>query len=99
MYSRIKLLRNTSGDVRKSVGSETVSIFFSLVTLLLLTDHSLVIELFKGRNLTGRLLRRYLIIQKYQPTFKYLPDRTNKVADSLFRNVGVGAVAETLRVI
>ncbi len=36
------------------------------------TDHAPVTELFKGRNLTGRLARWYLTIQEFGPTFKYL---------------------------
>ncbi len=38
-----------------------------------LNDHAAVTELLKGRNLTGRLARWYLTIQKFNPTFRYLP--------------------------
>ncbi len=46
----------------------------------------------KGRNLTGRFMRWYLTIQKFNLTFKYLPCRTSVMADPLFRNVPVGVV-------
>ncbi len=55
-------------------------------------DHAAVTELFKGRNLTGRLVRWYLTIQEFNPTFRYLLGRANVVADSLSRNVTVGAI-------
>ncbi len=47
------------------------------------TDHAPVTELFRGRNLTGRLARWYLTLLEYEPTFKYLTGRARVVADSL----------------
>ncbi len=51
--------------------------------ITVLTDHTPVTELFQGRNLTGRLVRWYLTIQEFGPTFKYLQGRANVVGDSL----------------
>ncbi len=46
------------------------------------TDHAAVTELFKGKNLTGRLAHWYLTIQEFAPFFRYLLVRANVVADS-----------------
>ncbi len=58
------------------------------------TDHSPITEIFKGRNLSGRLARWYLTIQAYNPEIKFTRGATNLVADALSRNIYEGAVTD-----
>ncbi len=62
--------------------------------IIIYTDHSPITEIFKGRNLNGRLARWYLTIHAYSPEVKYTKGRQNVLPDALSRNVCVGAVAE-----
>ncbi len=59
------------------------------------TDHSPITEIFKGRNLSGRLARWYLTIQTYNPEIKCTKGSSKVVTDSLPRNIHVGAVTDT----
>lgn len=49
-------------------------------------------ELFKCKNFAGRLARWYLTLKEFNPTSKHLPGRVKGAADSLSRNLTVGAV-------
>ncbi len=62
--------------------------------ITLYTDNSPITEIFKGRNLNGRLARWYLTIQAYSPETKYTKDSQNVLAAVFYRNVYVGAVAD-----
>ncbi len=59
------------------------------------TDHAAVTELFKGKNLTGKLTRWYLTIQEFSFKFKYIQGRPNVVTDAFSRNTLVGSVSDT----
>ncbi len=60
------------------------------------TDLSAVTQLFSAKNLTRRLARWYLNVQKFEPTIKYLPSMANVIADALTHNIPVSVVTSIL---
>ena len=50
-----------------------------------LTDHKPVLDLFKCRNLTGKLARWFLHVQEFNPSIAYIPGAKNNIADALSR--------------
>ncbi len=59
------------------------------------TGHSPITEIFKGRNLSGRLAPWYLATQVYNPEIKYTRGHSNVAANALSRNIYAGAVTDT----
>ncbi len=68
---------------------------FEAYKITIETDHIALTDLFKDRNLSGRLARWYLTIQAYNPEIKYIKGKTTVVADALSRNILVGAVTDS----
>ncbi len=60
--------------------------------LTVYTDHAALLHLFKGKNLSGRLARWFVVVDEFNPTIKYLPDKANETADALSRTVTVACV-------
>ncbi len=48
--------------------------------------HTAIQNLFKHKNLRGRLARWFVILQSYEVTFEYIPGKKN-IADTLSRNI------------
>ncbi len=55
------------------------------------TDHMAIKNLFKHKNLKGRLARWFVTLQSYDVTFQYIPGKKNTAADALSRNIMSGS--------
>ncbi len=51
------------------------------------TDHTLIQNLFKHKNLRGRLARWFVTLHNYEIEFEYIPGKKNTAADALSRNI------------
>ena len=52
-----------------------------------LKEHYAVTEIFKGKNVTGKLAHSQSTIQEFNTTFSFSPVKANAVADALSRNI------------
>ncbi len=52
------------------------------------TDHTAIQNLFKHKNLRGRIARWFVTLQNYEISFEYIPGKKNTAADALSRHIG-----------
>ncbi len=52
------------------------------------TDHTAIQNLFKYKNLRGRIAHWFVTLQNYEISFEYIPGKKNTAADALSRNIG-----------
>ncbi len=57
------------------------------------TDHTAIQNLFKHKNLRGRLARWFMTFQEYEVNFKYIPGKKTAAADALSRNIREDTIA------
>ncbi len=51
------------------------------------TDHIAIQNLFKHKNLRGRLALWFVTLQTYEINFEYIPGKKSTAADALSRNI------------
>ncbi len=51
------------------------------------TDHMAIQNLFKHKNLRGRLSRWFVTLQNYDVSFEFIPGKKNSAVDTLSQNI------------